>query len=173
MPKPPKIGPPAACIATKNSSHCNIHYGNEGPKFQKKLYFLRNIEFQRADRPVAAQSVESKACTHIIIWIDDINDSISPGSPARSRAWLDRGMDLDDRSGHRRSRSYHHAGPVAANEWLVRFVLGFVGVPAHRVALEKTCWDQFPGLGSSCCCRSYYHGRTSNPEDRRPRHIPS
>jgi hypothetical protein len=63
---------------------------------------------------------------------------------------------MDHRRWHWRSGAHHHPWSLATDEWLVRFVLGFVSVPADRVALEKIRWYYVPRLGTFCRRRPFH-----------------
>jgi hypothetical protein len=54
-----------------------------------------------------------------------------------SLAWFGCRLGVGNRGRNRRYRADNHIGPLAADQWLVRFVLRFIGVSSYRVASEK------------------------------------
>ena len=90
-----------------------------------------------------------------------------------SLAWFDRCLGVGAPRLHWRSRAHHHVGSVATDQWLVRFVLGFVGMPVNRMAVKKIRRYQISGVGTFSRRRSDYHGWTADFKNRGSRTVSS
>src|SRR5882724_9995238 len=87
------------------------------------------------------------------------NDSAQIRSKTWPDTWLGRGLGLDHRRRNRRPGTHHHLGALAADQWLVRLVLGFVGLSSYGMASQKISRYHVSRLGPLRYRASYYNDR--------------
>ena len=70
----------------ENPSSYNIPYGNEGPEFQEKICFRRNIELQRANRPRLPLAVQSESAVRAVARVYGVNSPAPSHGTAMARS---------------------------------------------------------------------------------------